>query len=430
MTRARRKPLDPDLYAAVVDEAKARFAVWPSAYASGWVVKTYKERGGRYGGESKGERTGLTKWFGEEWVDLSRPTADGGYEPCGRKGSDAPFDAAHYPKCRPLREALRMSPDEVKDAVRRKRRAEAQAHAEASAPARGSRARSPKRVATYRKNPAPDTEAFRRWFGDSKVVDERGEPLVVYHGSPSAIVGGFRQSQQAFYGPDGIYFTNRRDVAEHFGEHVTSVFLSLQNPYYDDGSKDVGIQSLRRKGYDGIVCETDFLDEDADGELMLVVFHPEQVRRADLRANPLLTPEDVITGDEAAEIEAFADAHGKQAGFSMETAHDLVRERGDHVLVRVPVGPEYLRLDSDEPGHEGIGARRTREYAQLDTEPPPIRIGFGPRAARQGLPSAVVWNGNHRVRAARLQGRPSLLAMMPVEDFHRWQAALDAGARA
>ena len=132
--------------------------MWPSAYASGWVVKTYKARGGRYAGQGRKESTGLTKWFGESWVDLSRPTADGSYEPCGRKRSDAPFDAAHYPKCRPLREALRMTPDEVADAVRRKRRAEAQAHAEASAPGRGSRARAPKRVATYRENPTSETE--------------------------------------------------------------------------------------------------------------------------------------------------------------------------------------------------------------------------------------------------------------------------------
>ena len=28
-----------------------------------------------------------------------------------------------------------------------------------------------------------ETKQFRRWFGDSKVVDEDGKPLVVYHGS-------------------------------------------------------------------------------------------------------------------------------------------------------------------------------------------------------------------------------------------------------
>ena len=30
---------------------------------------------------------------------------------------------------------------------------------------------------------APITEAFKRWFGDSKVVDKNGEPLMVYHGT-------------------------------------------------------------------------------------------------------------------------------------------------------------------------------------------------------------------------------------------------------
>lgn len=35
-----------------------------------------------------------------------------------------------------------------------------------------------------RNGPSPlDNPAFRRWFGDSKVVDEDGQPLVVYHGT-------------------------------------------------------------------------------------------------------------------------------------------------------------------------------------------------------------------------------------------------------
>ena len=28
-----------------------------------------------------------------------------------------------------------------------------------------------------------ETKQFKRWFGDSKVVDEEGDPLVVYHGT-------------------------------------------------------------------------------------------------------------------------------------------------------------------------------------------------------------------------------------------------------
>lgn len=36
---------------------------------------------------------------------------------------------------------------------------------------------------SYSRRQTFDTPAFQRWFGDSKVVDENGEPLVVYHGT-------------------------------------------------------------------------------------------------------------------------------------------------------------------------------------------------------------------------------------------------------
>jgi len=41
-------PTNKKLYAQVTREAKKKFDVWPSAYASSWVVKTYKDRGGSY----------------------------------------------------------------------------------------------------------------------------------------------------------------------------------------------------------------------------------------------------------------------------------------------------------------------------------------------------------------------------------------------
>jgi hypothetical protein len=41
-------PTNKKLYARVKAEAKRRFKVYPSAYANGWLVKTYKSRGGKY----------------------------------------------------------------------------------------------------------------------------------------------------------------------------------------------------------------------------------------------------------------------------------------------------------------------------------------------------------------------------------------------
>ena len=47
---AKKKPVptNPTLYARVKAEAKRKFKVYPSAYANGWLVRTYKARGGKY----------------------------------------------------------------------------------------------------------------------------------------------------------------------------------------------------------------------------------------------------------------------------------------------------------------------------------------------------------------------------------------------
>jgi len=46
--KAGAKPTNPSLYARVKAEAKRKFKVFPSAYASGYIVREYKKRGGGY----------------------------------------------------------------------------------------------------------------------------------------------------------------------------------------------------------------------------------------------------------------------------------------------------------------------------------------------------------------------------------------------
>ena len=46
-------PTNKVLYNKVLEEGRRKFDVWPSAYGSAWLVKTYKKRGGTYRG-SKG----------------------------------------------------------------------------------------------------------------------------------------------------------------------------------------------------------------------------------------------------------------------------------------------------------------------------------------------------------------------------------------
>ena len=60
---------------------------------------------------------GLTKWFKQNWVDISRPKKGGGYHKCGRKKAGK----GGYPKCVPAAKAARMTKKQRASAVRRKR---------------------------------------------------------------------------------------------------------------------------------------------------------------------------------------------------------------------------------------------------------------------------------------------------------------------
>lgn len=41
-------PTNQALYSRVKSEAKSKFDRYPSAYASSWIVREYKKRGGKY----------------------------------------------------------------------------------------------------------------------------------------------------------------------------------------------------------------------------------------------------------------------------------------------------------------------------------------------------------------------------------------------
>jgi len=59
---------------------------------------------------------------------------------------------------------------------------------------------------------ATESEAFKRWFGDSKVIDEDGQPLVVYHGTTADFEAFDREraNPESDLGA-GFYFSNTTD---------------------------------------------------------------------------------------------------------------------------------------------------------------------------------------------------------------------------
>jgi replication initiation and membrane attachment protein DnaB len=74
-----------------------------------------------------------------------------------------------------------------------------------------------KRVAD---TPQTETENFKRWFGDSKVVDAQGKPLVVYHGTERDF-DAFKVGSALGWGR-GIYFTDNQEYTREFGDRTVA----------------------------------------------------------------------------------------------------------------------------------------------------------------------------------------------------------------
>ena len=173
---------------------------------------------------------------------------------------------------------------------------------------------------------APKTPAFKKWFGDSKVVDENGDPLVVYHGT---IVRPMRDGQMMgdikafdrmmttkFRRPSidtvGSWFSTNpgKGGAEMYsgageGSAIYPVYLSIKNPQVttfqlmtsrarklhngkDDG-RSIGAEEveayrswLKSMGKDGVKIEgsgnngsTEF-----DNQVAWIALDPEQIKSA------------------------------------------------------------------------------------------------------------------------------------------------------
>ena len=61
---------------------------------------------------------------------------------------------------------------------------------------------------------------FKKWFAGSKIVDDKGQPLVLYHGSKTSF-STFKPSESGKYGP-GIYMTYNPKYTENFSIKGTS----------------------------------------------------------------------------------------------------------------------------------------------------------------------------------------------------------------
>ena len=136
--------------------------------------------------------------------------------------------------------------------------------------------------------PVTDTPAFRRWFRASKVVDEHGEPLVVYHGTTGDILmfdATLADTNAGTGVPYGtFYFSSSPNVAAtyvarsarrfHERANIVPAYLSLQRPLVVNLSNWAHVMTwnkipyrnrewtlnelaahAKRRGYDGLIVK-------------------------------------------------------------------------------------------------------------------------------------------------------------------------------
>ena len=91
------------------------------------------------------------------------------------------------------------------------------------------------------------TAAFKKWFGDwesnpelaSKVIDENGEPLIVWHGTEEGGFDKFKVDGAGATEGTGAWFSSSPNIARVFSKGYSAakmyaVFLNLRNPYIFD----------------------------------------------------------------------------------------------------------------------------------------------------------------------------------------------------
>lgn len=105
------RPSNMALYNKVKAQAKRKFKKWPSAYASGWLVKEYKRRGGKYAGK-KSMSSGLTRWFAEKWINVCKLPKR---VACGRPKTSLSEWKRKYPYCRPSRRVNKSTPKTARE---------------------------------------------------------------------------------------------------------------------------------------------------------------------------------------------------------------------------------------------------------------------------------------------------------------------------
>jgi hypothetical protein len=94
-----------------------------------------------------------------------------------------------------------------------------------------------------------DPDELESWFGNSKITQADGKPLLVFHGTDADFkkfdlgIAGQNTGSGGFLG-QGIYFTDRKQSAQQYGSKLKMAYLRMENPALLSGDMEQNVRQL------------------------------------------------------------------------------------------------------------------------------------------------------------------------------------------
>ena len=149
------------------------------------------------------------------------------------------------------------------------------------------------------------TPNFIKWFGDwindpdnaSKVVDENGEPLAVYH-TTNADFDTFKVGERAGLSGKGIYFAVGGQGVPSYGSNTIEAFLNIRNPLTRELLETDKYSSINNNGNSAIQADVFEKYPGFDGVMVrrdeITVKDPNQIKSATENNGEFRTESDSI----------------------------------------------------------------------------------------------------------------------------------------
>ncbi|MED5545710.1 MAG: PLxRFG domain-containing protein [Pseudomonadota bacterium] len=232
-----------------------------------------------------------------------------------------------------------------------------------------------------------DSAAFKAWFGKSKVVDGKGRPLAVYHGTRARFTE-FDTRKEFWTGPgmndvapsDVAFFSDNRKVAGTYGRTM-KVYLKMENPLVVD-AKGAGYASFvpsslvgqaLRNGHDGVIVNNmrDGVTAEAPASTIYIALDRSRIKSATANdgtfssSNPDIRRSEAPAGDIQGMTTPDGTIHLVADKLTSRTALPVLLHEMFHAGVRPLIGDKawqatMTRLEAlyrNASAREGFGER-------------------------------------------------------------------------